>query len=89
MQKQVGTVKRETLVKDYFEGGLKMISLKPFIKSLKSTLVRRLINNKKKMQEILAFNGIDFDLLENIGVKNIEKNMNVCINLFWKDVLSA
>ena len=51
--------------------------------------MRRLINNKKKLQETLAFYGIDFDLLENTGVKNIEKSMNVCTNPFWKDVLSA
>ena len=57
-------------------------------KSQKCTWVRRLINNKK-LQETLAFYGIDFDLLENTGVKNIEKSMNVCTNPFWKDVLSA
>ena len=65
-----------------------MICLKPFIKSQKCTWVRRLINNKK-LQDTLAFYGIDSDLLENTGVKNIEKSMNVCTNPFWKDVLSA
>ena len=47
-QSPIEKVKRQTLVKQYIYGGLKMIDIDNFIKSLKSTWIRRIITNNRK-----------------------------------------
>ena len=36
-------IKKSTVLKEYCEGGLKMVNLKAFIEALKSTWIRRLL----------------------------------------------
>ena len=38
-------IKNDVIIKDYCDGGLKMINLKAFISALKATWIRKLFNN--------------------------------------------
>lgn len=85
-QKPIGTVKRETIIKDYFNGGLKMINLKAYINSLKVAWVRRIIQNDK-LKDLLICVGINFDMLVNTGMEYLDKCGKDINNVFWKNVL--
>jgi hypothetical protein len=51
-QGPIGKIKKEVLVKDYTNGGLKIINLTAFINALKSTWIRRAIHEVKKVSTI-------------------------------------
>ena len=87
-QKPIGNVKRDTVVKDYFNGGLKMTNIKAFISSMKGVWIRRVVNNEKLKNHASTL-GIDFNTLINTGIGSIEKCESECKNLFWKDVLMS
>ena len=46
-------IKREQIMKDYSEGGLKMVNIRNFIKSLKLAWVRRLLFEDKSWKNII------------------------------------
>ena len=46
-------IKKTVVVKQFAEGGLKMIKLSAFIKALKSTWLRRILSSDSKWLEIL------------------------------------
>ena len=87
-QKPIGNVKRETVVREYSEGGLKMIHLKTFLNSIKATWIRRLINIDKLKDIIKSFD-INFDELTETGIDNIKISLKKCSNPFWVDVLNV
>ena len=47
-------IKKSVLVKQYLNGGLKMMNIEAFIQSLKTTWIRRLICKGGKWTEIIS-----------------------------------
>ena len=83
-------VKKDILIKDYLEGGLKMLDLNMFITALKSTWIRRLLQRDSKWQNIFMSN-IDKRKLFSCGVDYtcIRQLYMTVNNHFWKDVLRS
>ena len=81
-------VKREIIIKNYNEGGLKMIDVKKFMIALKSTWIRRLYTDERKWQ-IMVKEDLNFFKLANCGDIYIENCYKRQKNQFWKDVLFA
>lgn len=81
-------IKTNIIVKEYFEGGLKMLNLNAFINSLKLTWIRRLIITPGKWSKVI--NHI-------ITLKSITQYASIfgnklaikTKNKFWRDVLEA
>ena len=46
--------KKSVIVKEYMEGGLKMINLKAFINGLKATWIRRLVLKENKWSKFIT-----------------------------------
>ena len=79
-------VKRSIIIKDLSAGGLRMVNINVFIKSLKITWLRRVIQNSKNVSWY-TLSGIDFQKLFKFGMgyaKRFKQNLQ---NPFWKDVL--
>ena len=79
-------IKRNTIIKDMSAGGLRMVNINVFIKSLKITWLRRIIQNDRNVSWY-TLSGIDFHKLFTLGIgyaKTLSQNMQ---NPFWKDVL--
>lgn len=84
-----GNVKHSTLILDYNEGGLKMLDITSFIKSLKATWVKRLLNTKGIWQD-LASNIIGVEntkFVFELDNKSIESICKTVHNPFWKQIL--
>ena len=81
-------IKRSVVVKQYCEGGLKMINIEAFSYALKATWIRRLITDNCKLQDyILKY--LDLEKMTAVDAKYTEEIMNKIDNPFWKDVLKA
>ena len=81
-------IKQNVLVKDYSEGGLKMINIDAFIKGLKATWIRRLIISNSKWQYIIKSNLNIKDLI-NFGKSYSESLIKQINNPFWSDVVKS
>ena len=81
-------IKQTVIVKQYFEGGLKMINTKAFIKSLKATWIRRLLCNDGNWTKIID-KDISLENLINYGSSFTEHIITKISNTFWIDVLSS
>ena len=81
-------IKRDIVVKKYFEGGLNMLHLKNYIESLKITWVRRFYTTSSKWQKILGTQ-INENMLANCGTDLINKYQKDINNIFWKEVFQA
>ena len=76
------------VVKQYFEGGLKMINLMVFAQALKITWLRKILQNESKWHLLIK----KFAVIENIlsyGSEYIESVLRNMKNYFWKDVFKA
>lgn len=81
-------IKKSVIVKQYTEGGLKMINLNAFVNALKSTWIRRLLLKENKWQEFIRLH-IKLEKLTSCNVEYIRDIYNTINNQFWKDVLKA
>jgi exonuclease III len=85
-------VKRSVVTQDHQSGGLKMVNIDNFIKSLKCSWMKRLVttNDKPWMDIFFAINGSDVvkNLLD-FGDQYISSFLMKKNNIFWKDVFSA
>ena len=81
-------IKKTVVVKNYSEGGLKMINLSAFVDSLKLTWLRRLLRDNGKWQ-LLTQNKFDLNKLITCGEHFCEGTITTLLNKFWKDVLNA
>ena len=81
-------IKQTVVVKQYIEGGLKMINLKAFISALKATWIRRLLRIGGNWTGIIE-NEINIRNLINFGNSLTEIIINKISNKFWKDVLKS
>ena len=81
-------LKTSICVKQYSEGGLKMINIKAFIDALKLTWLRRLITYDSKWQHFIK-SYIDLNKLMGCHLNYIEHCKKSLKNPFWVDVLNA
>ena len=82
-------IKREYVTQPVEGGGLGMLDLKIFIKSLKVTWLRRLLTSKSKWKFLLFKEYNNFKYMSFFGPNfytNIGTKMN---NTFWKEVMSS
>ena len=79
-------IKHSIIIKEYGEGGLKMINIVAFIDALKSTWIRRLLMTDSKWQ-IFIKQYIQIEKLTGCGMKYVQETISNIPNKFWKDVL--
>lgn len=85
---KIDKIKRNIVVKEFLEGGLKMLHIESFINSLKLTWIRRLYRTTSKWQVVLK-NQVDVHMLANCGIDYIKICLNNFKNTFWTDVFGA
>lgn len=81
-------IKRTVVMKDYRNGGLKMIDIYSTCKSLKITWIRRLIQTDSSWVELVKQMYPDIKNLQDFGSVFVERIRNGCKNEFWFDVLT-
>ena len=78
-------IKKDIITKPYEDGGLDMINLPAYIKALKITWLRRILNSDGVWQNLLLHR-IKLDHLLQFGIEYVEKVLKDIKNNFWKDV---
>ena len=81
-------IKQSIVIKQYFEGGLKMINLKAFSQALKITWLRRLLQKESKWQFFIK-REVTVERLFSCGSEYTKTMVHKLKNIFWKDVLKA
>ena len=81
-------IKRKVVIKQYWEGGLKMVNLAAFIEALKLTWIRRLLQSDSKWQDFIKF-FIKSDKLVGCSTEYIKKELINIKNPFWIDVFQS
>ena len=83
------SIKHATLILDYHEGGIKMVDLQSFTKSVRLTWVKRLMTTNGQWQNLakVILHGFSkhFFLLDNQSIKSLRKEIE---NPFWAQILS-
>ena len=80
-------IKAKVITKDFDEGGLKMVDINAFMKSLKLSWIRKVIQGQNKFTS-LARKLIDFNILCNTGSLYAISAVKNITNAFWIDVLT-
>ena len=85
-------IKRNTLICNYDEGGLKMVHIPSFIDYLKIKWIKRIMMKKGMWiqlfdQQFKTISGMDIAFYTKSQINAICKTM--CLNLFWRDVFQA
>ena len=81
-------IKQSVVIKQYFEGGLKMINIKTYAEALKLTWIRRILQKESKWQLLLK-TLISVEKLFCCGSEYIKSTLPLLKNDFWKDVFKA
>jgi len=92
--KGIDKVSRNQMIQDYDQGGVRMVDVESYIQALKSTWIRRIINNAEtewvylfckttNIERVQDIEGGSMKILHCMGQKNHKPNQ------FWKDVFSA
>ena len=81
-------IKQSVVVKEYCEGGLKMINLKAFMNSMKITWLRRIVLTDSPWQSVIKHT-INFNEIFSFGTNYIDLLLSKITNKFWTDVLKA
>ena len=85
----IDKIKRKISIKDYKEGGLRMVDISTFVHALKLTWVRRLmLNSSPKWAHILITECSGIMQFSYLGNDYTKKNLKK-LNPFWKDVFNA
>ena len=82
-------VKRAKAVQKFSEGGLGMIDVHAFVRSLKLTWLKRYMTAKSAWTEIAEIELPNIDRILQFGSRKIQKVRSDISNPFWKDVLEA
>ena len=85
----IDRIKREILIKQYSEGGLKMIHVKKFASAIKLTWVRRILTDKKWKNIILTETNTTVKQITLYGNNFLHDMVKKTKNMFWKDVFLA
>ena len=86
---KVDKIKRKQITQDYKSGGLNMIDLNNYIKSLKSSWIKKLLNGQESKWRSLVQKAFNIKKLFNTGSNYIEIILQSITNDFWKDTLFA
>ena len=81
-------IKQNVVIKQYCEGGLKIVNLKAFINSMKLTWLRRVIISNSPWQSVISTT-INFKELLVFGKCYTDSTKKKTKNRFWFDVISA
>ena len=81
-------IKQNDVIKQYFEGGLKMVNLNAFINSMKLTWLRRVIISNSPWQSDISTT-INFKELLVFGKCYTDSTNKKINNRFWVDIISA
>lgn len=79
-------IKRSIIVKDLRVGGLRMVNISSFIKALKITWLRRIIQNSQD-NSWYALSNIDFQKVFSFGSGFASHYKQHIYNPFWKEIL--
>ena len=79
-------MKRKNIVKNIACAGLRMVELKSFIKALKVSWLRRILQQSKP-NELTNLSLIDFNVLFSVGGSDATKVSHDLQNPFWKDLM--
>ena len=82
-------IKRSQLTQIYNRAGLRMLDITNFIKSLKISWFRRLINSESPWMNLFRNTIAPISSLYELGNLNIKSIAHKCKNEFWKTALSA
>ena len=85
-------ISRSQIVQDYPDGGLKMVHLESYVKSLKVTWLRRILLSSPTSSLITIFNETcqcELSSLLQFGPEYPKQLAKKCNNLFWKELLNA
>ena len=81
-------IKRNSVVQDYKNGGLKMIDFKNFMIALKSSWIRRLIFSQSNWIKLFESQfGYSLQTIISLGIDFIDILIKKSTNTFWTDVL--
>ena len=83
-------IKRKVVMKDYINGGLKMLNIQSFVMALKISWVRRImkVNENTKWYSLLKTIAPNIMQFANLGI-NFVKHSLKDLNSFWQDVFKA
>ena len=81
-------IKNSIVVKEYLDGGLKMVNLVAFIRSLKTTWIRRLIISPGKWNKIIQ-ETVNFKNIFQFGDAFLDITKQQVTNKFWIDVFET
>ena len=81
-------IKRDVIIQNFKDGGLKMVDIYSFKDSLKLTWIRRLYKSPGKWQYLFR-NKFNLELLSNYGNEYISVCRRLSQNRFWKEVFEA
>lgn len=89
-QSKVDRIKRNVMIQNYEEGGVKMINLDLFLKSLKVSWIRRFLYTNTKWYRLLETicNG-KLDNIFKLGPEYISELTDNLNNKFWLDVFNS
>ena len=79
-------VKKLIYIKNYKDGGIKMVSIKEFIMSLKLMWVKKIVMQKSSIHSLLD---LEMKKLTLCGTEYVKGKLKFIKNLFWKDVLES
>ena len=85
-------ISRSQAVQDYPDGGLKMVHLESYVKSLKVTWLRRILLSSPTSSLITIFNETcqcELSSLLKFGPEYPKQLAKKCTNLFWEELLNA
>ncbi|XP_062599221.1 uncharacterized protein LOC134260692 [Saccostrea cucullata] len=80
-------VKKEVIIKNYEDGGLKMLNLKSFISSMKLFWIRQLIFTNRGMEHLIP--NFNLDKFINCGIDYVTIYLKTLKNKFWIDVFKS
>ena len=80
-------IKRKIIVKNIACAGLRMVELRSFIKALKVSWLRRILQQSKQM-EWINLSQINFQMLFSVGGSYATKLNNNLYNPFWKNLMA-
>ena len=85
----VNRIKRDVAIKNYKEGGLKMIKVETYVDALKITWIRRIIQKNTKGTHLLNVQYTNITDFQKFGTNYIKNKITSIENKFWQDTFRA
>ena len=82
-------IKRSIVIKEYKQGGLKMINIEHFVQALKVTWIRRLIQKESKWSYLLNYMYPNISKFTCFGINFLKQKIREIQNSFWSDTFTA